>query len=224
MRYKYCLPIIQESDDEVQKIISENLDDFDYYEVWLDYIEKLDFSFVDRLAKQLGERLVIVFRRQHLEKIRMPSEKRKGILEMLRSTAVLVDLDIGQQADELRHAKMLGLRTIASYHDYNQTPTDVQLAAVVAKMERYSPAIYKLATMCKSQEDSLRLLQLLIKLKAQGKAVVVLGMGELGASSRVLGTLWGNEMTFAPVTDAGKSAPGQLTKEQMETIFKELGY
>ena len=47
-------------------------------------------------------------------------------------------------------------------------------------------------------------------------------MGEFGVVSRVFGALWGNEMTFAPAVKTEQSAPGQLTRSQLENIFKEL--
>ena len=47
-------------------------------------------------------------------------------------------------------------------------------------------------------------------------------MGEFGTITRIFGTLWGNEMIYAPKEKKNASAPGQLTKIQLETIFKEL--
>lgn len=47
-------------------------------------------------------------------------------------------------------------------------------------------------------------------------------MGEFGIITRIFGTIWGNEMIFAPKSIEGASAPGQLTKKQLEDIFKAL--
>ncbi len=112
--------------------------------------------------------------------------------------------------------------TIVSYHDYEQTPSAVQLQAIIDTMDEYQPAIYKLATLCNSQEDSLRLLRQLLELKAKGFRAIVLGMGEFGAITRVFGALWDNEMTFAPNKKAEQSAPGQLTRSQLQAILTEL--
>ena len=47
-------------------------------------------------------------------------------------------------------------------------------------------------------------------------------MGEKGFITRIFGTIWGNEITFAPKTLAEKSASGQLTKKQMEDVFSKI--
>jgi 3-dehydroquinate dehydratase len=59
-------------------------------------------------------------------------------------------------------------------------------------------------------------------LKKENKRCIILGMGEHGMITRIFGTLWGNEMVFAPQTKSEASAPGQLTKQQLATIFATL--
>jgi 3-dehydroquinate dehydratase len=68
----------------------------------------------------------------------------------------------------------------------------------------------------------LKLLLLQQNLKAQNKKHIVLGMGEFGTITRVFGTLWGNELIYAPISKGEASAPGQLTKQELENIFKDL--
>jgi 3-dehydroquinate dehydratase len=64
---------------------------------------------------------------------------------------------------------------------------------------------------------------MLSELKTKGVRYIVSGMGGYGVVTRVFGTLWGNEMVFAPRSKDGRSAEGQLTRQQLESIFKELG-
>jgi 3-dehydroquinate dehydratase type I len=72
--------------------------------------------------------------------------------------------------------------------------------------------------MCQTEQDALRLLQLLLELKAKNQRCIILGMGEHGITTRIFGTLWGNELIFAPETLAEQSAPGQLTRQQLDNI------
>jgi 3-dehydroquinate dehydratase type I len=116
----------------------------------------------------------------------------------------------------------LKVNLIASYHNYQETPDTLQLRRIIDIMKPYRPAVYKLSTLCQTEEDALRLLQQLLELKAKGVRAIVSGMGGPGAVTRVFGALWGNEMVFAPLSEEGRSAPGQLTRQQLETIFKEL--
>ena len=224
MHAPYCLPIIKPSPAEVLDTIRDHDGEYQYFEVWLDYVEGADEPFVRQLADRLGERLIVLFRRQKLEAITMPLEQRFKLLEALHGTPAWADLDITVQSDELDYIREHGLElnTIVSYHDYRQTPDTVRLGEIVATMDRYRPSIYKLAALCAGPEDAVRLLQQLLALKAAGKRAIVLGMGEFGAATRVFGSLWGNEMVFAPLEPGEQSAPGQLTRQQLEVIFKEL--
>jgi len=224
MKPRYCLPIIKSKKTDVLAAIKDNEGNYNYFEVWLDYIDEVDEAFVRQLADILGKRLVVLFRRQNLEDIKMGLEERLAILGLLKDTEVLVDLDITTQAAELDHIREHGLtlKTIVSYHNYQQTPDTVQLKVIIGTMSKYQPSIYKLATLCGSPEDALKLLERLLEFRANGLDAIVSGMGEFGLVTRVFGALWGNEMTFAPKVKAEESAPGQLTRNQFENIFKEL--
>jgi len=224
MKLRYCLPIIKNQPSEVLEVIKRNLEDYHYFEVWLDYVDGLDKAFVERLVDLLGSRLVLLFRRQKLESIKMSLEQRHGWLELLDESPALVDLDIITQQDELEYIakRHLAIKLIASYHNYQKTPSTVQLRSIIGTMDRYSPSIYKLACLCANRGDAVRLLGLLLELEDQGVPAIVLGMGKFGLATRVFGSLWSNQMVFAPLEAAEASAPGQLTKAQLAVIFKEL--
>lgn len=225
MSVDYCLPIIKSDKTEVLETIHGSDRDYRYFEVWLDYVTGVDEAFIKQLVELLGRRLVLLFRRQDLEVIQMDLEQRFHILRLLSGSETLVDLDVTTQVPELDYSakQQLTIKTIVSYHNYEQTPDAVQLAQIIATMNGYQPSIYKLATLCRVPGDGLRLLDQLLELKATGAEVIVSGMGELGAITKVFGALWGNAMTFAPKTLSEQSATGQLTRSQLETIFKELG-
>jgi 3-dehydroquinate dehydratase len=70
--------------------------------------------------------------------------------------------------------------------------------------------------------DALKLLLLQQNLAVQKKKHIVLGMGEFGTITRVYGTLWGNELIYAPIVKQEASAPGQLTKKELKDIFSIL--
>ena len=220
---KYCLPIRSATMSGVLEEIRRH-NAYDFFEVWLDYIADLDEIFVGKLAQRLGGKLVVVFRRQNLEPMHMAPGRRMDILQVLDQTPVLVDLDLATQKRELDYIGSEGLKiqTIVSHHDYHKTPSDATLQGIVADMEKYKPSVYKIATMCKSKVDALLLLNLLLFLKSKKRRFIVLGMGKEGVITRVFGTLWGNELVFAPETRAKQSAPGQLTRAQMKQIMRVL--
>lgn len=223
MHIKYCLPIIKHTKEEVLYMMQKN-QEYEYFEIWLDYIADVDIDFVKQLVTDFEEKVVLLFRRQNLEEIHMDIQQRKDIIPLLENTNVLLDLDITMQQEELDFIKEnnLNIQLICSYHNYGETPTLDELTKIITEMDYYAPAMYKLATFCQTENDAITLLQTLQILKHQEKKYIVLGMGEKGSITRIFGTLWGNEMIFAPKEKIENSAPGQLTKTQLRTIFSVL--
>jgi 3-dehydroquinate dehydratase-1 len=86
-------------------------------------------------------------------------------------------------------------------------------------MTTFDPCIFKIATYCNSPLDAIRLLELGEVIRARGKKSIILGMGPNGLATRIFGTLWGNELCYAPLENAEASAPGQISLEEFEKIF-----
>lgn len=219
---KYCLPIIKKNKKEVLKALTTK--GYDFYEIWLDYVKDLDEKFVINLSKKFKGKLIFVFRRQNLEKSRLTLDERIKIISLLLKAEVFLDLDFLSQQEELEFLKQnhTKIKLILSYHNYHETPRLDYLQTLVNKMSRYNPEIFKISTFCKKEEDALSLLNFLLKLKEQKLKYIVLGMGEKGLITRIFGSIWGNEITFAPKKLSEKSAPGQLTKEQLQFIFSKI--
>lgn len=223
MDIKYCLPIQKASKEEIIKIISEN-PDYDFYEIWLDYVNNLNPGFVDLLLSEYGEKIIFVLRRNNLEKVKMDFDERKKYMDKLANSKAYLDLDIEEQREEINFLlkDKLNIKLIASYHNYQNTPDDKKLDSVVSKMMEIKPAIFKISTFCNTPEDALVLLEVLLALNNEGVRKIVLGMGENGLITRIFGTLWGNEMIFAPLKVEDSSAEGQMTKKDLEIIFERI--
>lgn len=220
----YCLPIIKSTKAEVLAAIRQHRKRYEAVEVWVDYIKDLDIRFVTQLIDELGAGLCVVFRRQNLEAISMPLPQRLELIDLLDGATAYVDLDLASQQPELRHIadKNLQLNTIISHHDYKRTPPGDILEQLVADIRKHQPTILKIACLCRHERDALRLLQCQLALREQGQRCIILGMGEAGLITRVFGALWGNALAFAPETLSEASAPGQLTRTQLQTILNIL--
>ena len=221
MEIKYCLPIIKENKEDILTQIAEN-PDYDFYEIWLSYIKDLDTDFVWKLSEQFNGKLIFLFRKQNLEKSEIDKDLREKIIKLLESSDNFMDFDVndGSWGLDFINNNKLGNKTIASFHDYKETPEGLE--KIVEGMEKYEPTIYKISAFCNSPKDALKLLTLLLKLKEEKKKFIVLGMGEGGLIVRIYGALWGNEFNFAPMSEDEKSAPGQLTKDRLEKILREM--
>ncbi len=225
MKYPYCLPILKSSKSEILATVQKHTDDYAYFEVWLDYVDELDTTFVKKLAADLPERLVVVFRRQQLAPIQMSLEQRYQLLDSLQDSSVLVDLDITSQQAEIEYLRQKDykLATIISYHNYQETPADDQLQDILLQIRKPNPTILKIATECQNEGDALRLLQLLLTIKKSREKCIISGMGKPGLITRIFGALWGNELVFAPADSNEQSAPGQLTRNQLDNILQSIG-
>lgn len=220
---KYCLPIINQSKDNIINIISEN-PEYEYYEIWLAYVKDLDTDFIWNISEQFNGKLIFVFRKQNLEKSDIDKELREKIIKLLENSGNLLDFDINDGSWGLNFIKENNLsnKVITSFHDYKQTPDSDQLNKIIKDMEIFKPEIYKVSTFCKTPEDSIKLLTLLLKLREDKKKFLVFGMGDEGKMVRVYGALWGNEFNFAPISEDQKSAPGQMTRNELEKILHLL--
>ncbi len=223
MQPKYCLPIITNTQQDAVAAIEKNQGAYGFFEIWLDYLTDPTPEFIARLAEKWPGRIIVLLRRQNLEPIRMPLEERLRLIDSFARLPVTLDLDISQK-EELQHVASLPKRMplITSYHNYEKTPASSTLGRIVQKMRLHQPDIFKVAAFCHSPADAVRLLQLQAQLLKAGKRHIVLGMGPHGAATRIFGTLWGNELIFAPLSTSSQSAPGQLTRAQLERIFSEL--
>lgn len=220
MQSKYCLPIVKSSKTEILSDISKMLNDYGFFEVWLDYVEDLDNEFIDELLEKYESKLVFVTRRKNLEKPKLDALFRKNLIEKLNSHKCYLDLDIYNQKDDLSAAKSSNL--IVSYHNYSETPDNKTLDKIVSEIKDFNPAIVKISTMCVKPDDSLRLLRVKRDLLEQGQKHIVLGMGELGKVTRVFGALWGNELIFIPENEKDSSAPGQISRTDFDKIIERI--
>lgn len=223
-KMKYCLPIIKPQTKQVLEVISKHKDSYDYFEIWLDYIQDLDLDFIKKLSKEYGKKIIFLFRRQYLEKPKLSSDKRIAIINLLSNTDSILDLDINSQKKEIDYIKRTNknIALIISYHNYKKTPSLPELNQLILKMIKIKGQIIKVSTFCRNDSDALNLIDLLVILKEKEIKCIVLGMGPKGKTTRIAGAILGNEINFAPLTLKNKSSSGQLTKNNLEKIIRQI--
>ena len=107
-----------------------------------------------------------------------------------------------------------GAEVIGSFHTFEETPRDLERLMEAVCQSPVSVA--KVATMVRSWGDNRRLLELLGK--TWPMPVVVVGMGEMGQLTRIVGPLRGSALTY---TRSGRaSAPGQLSLEEVGKTYR----
>ena len=76
----------------------------------------------------------------------------------------------------------------------------------------------KIASQVNHTED----LQNLLKLYNSELRMVIIGMGEMGVISRIAAPMLGAEFTFAAAGAGQETAPGQISKEQLLSIIRQI--
>ena len=108
-------------------------------------------------------------------------------------------------------------KLIISYHNYKKTPSETDLKNILRKMLDRGADIPKIATQIKTENDNIRLLNLLAKEMKKTK-LIVHGMGEKGKTSRILAALLGSEISYLAISQKNKTAKGQWTLREWNEI------
>jgi len=152
-------------------------------------------------------------------------EEQLGLLEAaVEAGAQAVDIEV--ETAEAARGRLEGFRRrarlVISCHNFRSTPA---LRPMLRKLEATPADVLKLATLARKPTDNLRLLEL--ARSYSGRPLVVVGMGEAGAPSRVLGLGRGSAFTYAaPSACRGgepgmaPTAPGQISSRQMRRQYR----
>ena len=144
-------------------------------------------------------------------------------LEILAKTAAagcqLIDIEL-QTIARLKPAQIEKLRSkaaiILSFHDFKATE---KLDETLAKMSRYPADFYKVVSTARSLSDNVAMMKFLERHR-DDHSLVGLCMGEQGIISRILSVRAGSKFTFAAVTESEKTAPGQVTAQELRSTFR----
>lgn len=145
--------------------------------------------------------------------------QRRDLLTRFLPHAQYVDVEL-RSAFALR--PLLGLaqekrvRRIISFHDFKSTPPLRVLAAKAHAAKAHGANIFKAATRTDAQNQLARLLQF-VATEDVDLPVSAMGIGTLGAISRVLLARAGSVLVYASIT-ARSDLEGQLSLEQLRAL------
>lgn len=129
--------------------------------------------------------------------------------------AVDVEIETAENAVSKTEALRSQAALIVSFHNYESTPA---MEAVLKRMMRVHADAYKLVTIARKPSDTQRVLSLA---KTYPKVpLVLLCMGEIGQSTRILSPMFGGVYTYAAPMAAEGTAAGQLSARTMRNVFR----
>jgi 3-dehydroquinate dehydratase-1 len=119
-------------------------------------------------------------------------------------------------------ARELGRPVVLSAHFFSHTPSTAELLRRLEDQQAAAANVAKIAVMPRDVLDVSRLLEACLQARHTFLQVPLVGMamGQLGAYSRVVGPLFGIDLTFGAVGRA--SAPGQLGLDDLRSARRFL--
>ena len=113
-------------------------------------------------------------------------------------------------------ARRNGKQVILSYHNFKSTPPDRLLEGYLKKGKRAGADLVKIAVTPKKSSEVTRLLR--FTERHRGDRIVIIGMGRIGAPTRILAPLRGSLLTY---TFIGRpQALGQLGLAATGRLFR----
>jgi 3-dehydroquinate dehydratase-1 len=144
---------------------------------------------------------------------------RRDLLTRFLPHAHYVDVEL-RSASALRSllimAKQKNVRRIISFHNFEATPPLRVLVAKARAAKACGANIFKVATRTDTPVEFTRLLDFVIN-KSVNLSVAAMGIGKLGAISRVLLARSGSALVYASV-GTGIDIEGQLSLEQLRAL------
>lgn len=152
----------------------------------------------------------------------MQEEERQYLAKSLLPMADAIDWEIahmGTAQDLLKQAHQQGVVVVASAHDFEKTPCLESLCALADKAIALGADVVKFAFRVHSMEDVMVGVSLLQKYT---HPMAVMGMGPLGATSRLIYNQYGSVLTYGYLGST-PTAPGQwsaaLCKEALAKLL-----
>lgn len=147
------------------------------------------------------------------------------LINAIESGANIVDIEIETKKElidkVIKKARQKNCLVIISMHNFEFTPPFKEILGMMIKQRSYGANIGKVVCKANTINDCHNLLDLILEANKIEFPIISFGMGEVGKFSRISSLLYGAPFTF--IAHNNNSAPGQLTYEQINNIFDNLG-
>lgn len=229
---KICVPVVETTTEKIIQQIQQ-LQDCDLIELRIDFYENIhDLKQVHELLLQVRQQtnLPLLLTYRSLKEgghIQLTDQEYLSLVQTACQSGCVdivdIELESGNmlvyQLVEIAHQNHV--KVLMSYHDFEKTPTVMEMKERLEKMEIMGADICKIAVMPFSFKDVIQLLNTTMEMSQRlTKPLVTMSMGKIGKITRIVGELVGSSITFASVGQS--SAPGQLTLEEMQTLLEVI--
>ena len=230
-----CIPVVKKEKDEiVAKIIELAQRGVEMIEWRADAFSQVDqATLVSRILEEVRPYLaktvfLFTFRTKKQGGCRELDEKKILYLNELAAKSGVIDMldleffEATRPEKEIRRFKKMGVKIIASHHDFDGTPDERILHMLMDQMEAGGADVAKLAMMPNSYDDVVRMIKLTNDTRDHypDLPIVTMSMGPMGVLTRISGEAFGSCITFG--ADGETSAPGQMQVDKLDKILEWL--
>lgn len=147
---------------------------------------------------------------------------RTSMLRAALSDACMIDIEAvsaSSMSALIAEIKAQGIPWIASYHDFDQLPSDQKLATHAGIAKQAGATAFKAAARLRTPEELAALAR--FQMSDSGIPLSTMGMGELGPVSRLLCAQAGSVLNYGFVGESA-TAPGQWSAQRLRECIRSL--
>jgi 3-dehydroquinate dehydratase-1 len=190
----------------------------DLFELRLDCLVRVIHRLENKISKLRAPLIVTARHPMEGGVNRLSALQRHNLLIQFLSRARYIDVELRSApvfGSLLRLARKQNVRCIISVHHLKLTPSPSRLGAQARAAKTYGADIFKVATRTDTPAQLTRLIDF-VAAKDVDVAVSAMGIGQLGAASRVLLACWGSALVYVSL---GRSdIEGQISLEQLRAF------
>lgn len=230
---KICVSVLGDTVEDVtiqaENAAQSQADIIEWRADWFEELKNPDIvvSTAEMIKKKAGEKAFLFTLRtddeggeadvtpEEYEKINMAVVE-NGAADMIDVQSVT----FGEEADRIiKAAAEKGMKTIASYHDFEETPEEEQMIEMLRGLQYSGADIIKLAVMPHDEEDVMALMNATIMMNNRytDRPHVNISMGQLGSITRLSSEFINSAIVY--VAGSREAAPGQLDIEKMRIML-----
>ena len=150
----------------------------------------------------------------------LSAHKRRALILRFLPHAAYLDIELrsaGTFAAILGEARAKGIRTIVSFHNFNQTPSRPRLNEIARTARSLGADLLKIATRTDTSAQLTRLLDFFQRERLEMK-IAAMGVGRLGRISRLEFARHGSALNYGHL--GSPQAEGQLSITQLRRILQ----
>jgi len=227
---RICVSLAAEDPSKIPAMIRKAEEaEADLIEIRLDYLS-IGLSDASKILRDLVREAsvpMIATNRQYEQGGLRPQDEnnRTQILVQAAETGfryVDVELTTTNLRSLVEEIRSYGAKPIISFHDFEKTPPSQDMEKIIRSEIEAEADVCKLVTTAHRIEDNLECL-LLVRKMSRSARIVCFAMGWKGLISRVLSPVFGGYFTFASLRKDAKTAPGQLSIDDLKSLYVKLG-